>query len=40
MKEWLKSNIIDVALIAGIVFLAYHNKDGWGWLTFALIMRN
>ena len=23
---------------AGATFLAYHGKDGWGWLIFAGIM--
>ena len=25
-------------LIIGIVFLAYYDKEGWGWLVFALLL--
>lgn len=37
---WNWSKIIDLALIAGIVFLAAIDKDGWGWLTLVLIIKN
>jgi hypothetical protein len=30
----------DIALVAGIVLLAINGVDGWGWLTFVLIIRN
>jgi hypothetical protein len=44
MKEnkffWNWSKVIDLALIAGIVFLAANNKEGWGWLMFILIVKN
>lgn len=44
MKEnksfWNWSKVIDLALIAGIVFLAANNKEGWGWLTFILCVKN
>jgi hypothetical protein len=32
--------IVDVALIAGIIYLAGNDKDGWGWLMFLLILKN
>ena len=31
-KRWKKIAII--ACVAGVVFLAYHGRDGWGWLIF------
>ena len=34
------SNLLDVLLIVGIVFLAYHNSDGWGWLTLLLFLKH
>ena len=34
------SNVIDLVLIAGIIFLAYNDKSGWGWLIFLLIIKN
>ena len=44
MKEnksfWNWSRVVDLALIAGIVFLAANDKEGWGWLTFALFVKN
>jgi len=44
MKEsksfWNWSKVIDLALIAGIVFLAANDKEGWGWLTFVLVVKN
>jgi hypothetical protein len=39
MKD-VYSKVVDLALIAGIIYLAYNNKDGWGWLTFILIIKN
>lgn len=30
--------IMMCAGIAGVVFLAYHGKQGWGWLIFILIL--
>jgi len=33
---WSKP-IVQVLLILGIIFLAYNDKDGWGWLIFALV---
>jgi len=29
---------LQILLILGIVFLAYNDKDGWGWLTFILFI--
>jgi hypothetical protein len=26
------------AAVAGVVFLAYHGKDGWGWLIVVAIL--
>lgn len=40
MKIINLDKLLDVALVCGIVFLAYNNLDGWGWLTFVLIIRN
>jgi len=30
-------SIAATAAIAGATFLAYHDKDGWGWLVFVAI---
>lgn len=30
--------IFRLALAASAAFLMYHEKDGWGWLVFALIV--
>lgn len=41
MNEFLSKlgiNLTRIALVFGIVFLAYHNIDGWGWLIFAFIL--
>jgi len=40
MKEKLLNVIVDVALIAGIVYLASQGKDGWGWLVVCFILKN
>lgn len=40
MTTQILSTIVDVALIAGICFLAYNGLDGWGWLIFILAIRN
>ena len=32
------NRFLQVLLILGIVFLAYNDKDGWGWLTFILFI--
>lgn len=29
--------LFRIALIAGIVYLASVDKDGWGWLIFVLL---
>lgn len=34
------SSLVDVALIAGIVYLASQGKDGWGWLLLILMLKN
>jgi hypothetical protein len=34
-KNW--DRLLQIALVGGIVFLAYNNMDGWGWLVFALL---
>jgi hypothetical protein len=36
--EVIGRSIGTVAAIAGAVFLAYHDRDGWGWLIFVAIM--
>lgn len=38
--EKIGSLLFDLALIAGIVYLASQNKDGWGWLIFVLILKH
>jgi hypothetical protein len=30
--------VFRVALLSGIVYLAYNEKPGWGWLTLVLII--
>jgi hypothetical protein len=41
MKKYFNyDKLIDIALVAGIVILAYNNRDGWGWLVFILAIRN
>lgn len=40
MKNKLLDCLVDIALVAGICFLAYTGKDGWGWLVFILILKN
>jgi hypothetical protein len=41
MKEYIKwDKVVDIALIAGVVYLASTGKDGWGWLVFLLIIKN
>jgi hypothetical protein len=39
MKVINIDKLFDIALVCGIVFLAYHNMDGWGWLVFILIIK-
>jgi hypothetical protein len=34
--DW--KNLFRMALVAGIVYLAMNDKDGWGWLTFILFI--
>ena len=42
MKNWKDyinwEKIFQIALIAGIVYLAVNNVDGWGWLVFILLI--
>jgi len=41
MKDWINwDKAVDIALIAGIVYLASTGQDGWGWLVFVLIIKN
>jgi hypothetical protein len=44
MKEkksfWDWNKVVDLLLIAGIVFLAANDKDGWGWLIFVFLVKN
>jgi hypothetical protein len=41
MKDLLKwSNILDIVIVAGIVYLAANDKDGWGWLLLFLFLKN
>jgi hypothetical protein len=34
----LPINLLRIALVIGTCFLSYNNLDGWGWLTFVLIL--
>jgi len=40
MKTQILNTIVEVALIAGVCFLAYNKLDGWGWLIFILVIKN
>jgi len=40
MKNKYLDCIVDVALVAGIVYLAATGKEGWGWLVFIFILKN
>ena len=33
--NWM--GLVRVSLVIGITILAYYDKDGWGWLIFALL---
>ncbi len=35
--NWDKA--VDIAIIAGIVYLAATGKDGWGWLIFLFLIK-
>ena len=35
-----KWDLLDLALVGGIVYLAANNLDGWGWLIFILFIRH
>lgn len=30
--------LLQITLVVGIVYLASYGIDGWGWLTFALLL--
>ena len=34
-ENW--GRLLQIALILGIVILSYNDKEGWGWLVFALL---
>lgn len=34
------NTLFNVAMVAGIVYLASQGKDGWGWLIFLLVIKN
>lgn len=38
MKNKYRLFILQILLIAGIVVLASLQRDGWGWLVFALLL--
>lgn len=38
--ETTLSFLVDIALIAGVVYLASQDKDGWGWLIFILAIKH
>ena len=40
MNKLTWSNLLDFLLLAGIVFLAYNDKSGWGWLVFIFILKH
>lgn len=35
---WLFAQATSIVCALGAVWLAYHGKDGWGWLIFAAIV--
>jgi len=37
-KKFSFKEIFQLALVLGIVYLAANGKDGWGWLTFVLLL--
>jgi hypothetical protein len=38
--EAIGSFIVDLALIAAVVYLASQDKDGWGWMVFVLVIKH
>ncbi len=34
----LLRSLCVLAAIAGVVYLAYHQRDGWGWLIFLAVV--
>jgi hypothetical protein len=34
---WIAANLVSLACVVGAVFLAYHGKEGWGWLLVVAI---
>lgn len=39
LKEYLNwEKLFQIALIAGIVYLANNDADGWGWLVLILCL--
>lgn len=41
LKEYINwDKVVDVVLIAGIIYLSSNDKDGWGWLVFLLLLKN
>jgi hypothetical protein len=36
-KKEIALYVFRLALVAGIVYLASIDKDGWGWLVFILL---
>jgi len=35
----ITNTIFNIALVAGIVYLASNNSDGWGWLILILLLK-
>ena len=35
-----KWDLLDLAIVGGIVYLSANHLDGWGWLIFILFIRH
>ena len=35
LSNW---NLVRIAMVAGIIYLAANNMNGWGWLVFLLFV--
>jgi hypothetical protein len=39
MLDKIINGLIDLALVLGIIFLIYNQRDGWGWLVLILVIK-
>jgi hypothetical protein len=30
--------LLQIIMVFGVIFLAFNNKEGWGWLLFILVL--